>query len=238
VYNNGAGVLEDNEIFDNAMAGVWIKTDSHPVLRRNKIYDGRDGGVCIFTKGRGLLEDNDIYRNAQAGVLISTESHPTLRRNRIFEGRAAGIEITNGATATLEGNFLFNNKFGGLCLATDVRPILRENRIFDNQNAVERAVSRGYCLFKISSCTSFPMHDFYRCVTCNTTDRNAICINCIRVCHKGHQVEFVRHDRFFCDCGAGTLDKMQCRLQTEIRDNDTVYDSATPTETETSAVNN
>jgi len=238
VYNNGAGVLEDNEIFDNAMAGVWIKTDSHPILRRNKIYDGRDGGVCIFTKGRGLLEDNDIYRNAQAGVLISTESNPTLRRNRIFEGRAAGIEITNGATATLEGNYLFNNKFGGLCLATDVKPILRDNHIYDNQNAVERAVNKGFCLFKISSCTSFPMHDFYRCITCNTTDRNAICINCIRVCHSGHEVQFVKHDRFFCDCGAGTLEKQQCRLQTEIRDNDTVYDSATPIETDTPAVNN
>lgn len=90
VYNNGAGVLEDNEIFENAMAGVWIKTDSHPLLRRNKIYDGKDGGVCIFNKGKGLLENNEIYRNAQAGVLISTESNPTLRNNKIFEGRAAG----------------------------------------------------------------------------------------------------------------------------------------------------
>uniref|UniRef100_A0A915EMP9 F-box protein 11 n=1 Tax=Ditylenchus dipsaci TaxID=166011 RepID=A0A915EMP9_9BILA len=212
VYNNGMGVLEDNEIFDNAMAGVWIKTDSNPTLRRNKIYDGRDGGVCIFNRGRGLLEDNDIYRNAQAGVLISTESNPVLKRNRIFEGRAAG-----------------------LCLATDVRPVLRENRMYDNHNAVDRAVARGYCLFKISSCTSFPMHDFYRCVTCRTTDRNAICVNCISVCHRGHQVEFVRHDRFFCDCGAGTLEQQNCCLQTEIRDNDTVYDSAIPTETETGA---
>ncbi|ETN77614.1 parallel beta-helix repeat protein [Necator americanus] len=232
VYNGGLGMLEDNEIFDNAMAGVWIKTDSHPTLRRNKIYDGRDGGVCIFNNGRGLLEDNDIYRNAQAGVLISTESNPTLRRNRIFEGKAAGVEITNGASATLEANQLFHNKFGGLCLATDVKPILRDNKIYDNHNAVERAVGRGQCLFKISSCTSFPMHDFYRCVSCNTTDRNAICINCIKNCHRGHTVEFVRHDRFFCDCGAGTLEH-QCRLQTEVRDNDTVYDSATPTGSDT-----
>ncbi|VDO32166.1 unnamed protein product [Haemonchus placei] len=232
VYNGGLGMLEDNEIFDNAMAGVWIKTDSHPTLRRNKIYDGRDGGVCIFNNGRGLLEDNDIYRNAQAGVLISTESNPTLRRNRIFEGKAAGVEITNGASATLEANQLFHNKFGGLCLATDVKPVLRDNKIYDNHNAVERAVGRGQCLFKISSCTSFPMHDFYRCVSCNTTDRNAICINCIKNCHRGHTVEFVRHDRFFCDCGAGTLEH-QCRLQTEVRDNDTVYDSATPTGSDT-----
>lgn len=146
-----------------------------------KIYDGRDGGVCIFNRGRGLLEDNDIYRNAQSGVLISTDSNPVIRRNRIFEGRAAGIEITNGfsfvlhlkkicilyfmpsgATATVEHNILYNNRFGGICIASDVRPTIRDNKNYDNNNAVERAIAKGYCLFKISSCTSFPMHNFYR----------------------------------------------------------------------------
>lgn len=52
---SGLGFIEDNEIFDNAMAGVWIKTDSNPTLRRNKIHDGRDGGICIFNGGRGSL---------------------------------------------------------------------------------------------------------------------------------------------------------------------------------------
>lgn len=77
------------------MAGVWIKTDSNPTLKRNKIYDGRDGGICIFNGGKGVLEENDIFRNTQAGVLISTQSHPVLRKNRIFDGLAAGVEITN-----------------------------------------------------------------------------------------------------------------------------------------------
>ena len=53
MYFSGLGFIEDNEIFDNAMAGVWIKTDSNPTLRRNKIHDGRDGGICIFNGGRG-----------------------------------------------------------------------------------------------------------------------------------------------------------------------------------------
>jgi len=109
---------------------------------------------------------------------------------------------------------------------------MKDNKVFRNLNVVDKAVSSGQCLFKISGCTSFPMHDFYKCLTCRTSDRNAICINCIKTCHRDHEVEFVRHDRFFCDCGAGTLE-MRCRLQTEVRDNDTVYDSATPTETET-----
>ena len=54
VYNGGLGLLEQNEIFDNAMAGVWIKTDSNPTLKRNKIFDGRDGGICIFNGGKGI----------------------------------------------------------------------------------------------------------------------------------------------------------------------------------------
>lgn len=237
VYNGGLGMIEHNEIFDNAMAGVWIKTDSNPTLKHNKIHDGRDGGVCIFNGGRGILELNDIFRNTQAGVLISNQSNPTLRNNRIFDGQAAGIEITNNATATLEGNKIFNNKFGGLCLASGVNPILKGNKMFNNLNMVEKVVSNGQCLYKISSYTSFPMHDFYRCRTCNTTDRNAICINCIKTCHAGHQVEFIRHDRFFCDCGAGTLNN-SCQLQGEpTQDTDTLYDSAAPMESHTLMVN-
>lgn len=237
VYNGGLGLLEQNEIFDNAMAGVWIKTESNPTLKLNKIFDGRDGGICVFSGGKGILESNDIFRNAQAGVLISTGSHPILRRNRIFDGQAAGVEITNTATATLEYNEIFNNRFGGLCLASGVHPLLKENRIFSNQDAIEKAVTDGQCLYKISSYTSFPMHDFYRCQTCNTTDRNAICVNCIKVCHAGHTVEFIRHDRFFCDCGAGTLNN-QCQLQGEpTQDTDTLYDSAAPVGSHTLMVN-
>lgn len=61
-YSLGLGFIEDNEIFDNAMAGVWIKTDSNPTLRRNKIHDGRDGGICIFNGGRGNFSLFGIYQ--------------------------------------------------------------------------------------------------------------------------------------------------------------------------------
>ena len=55
IYNGGLGIIEDNEIFDNAMAGVWIKTESNPILRRNKIHDGHEGGICIFNNGKGKV---------------------------------------------------------------------------------------------------------------------------------------------------------------------------------------
>lgn len=43
--------------------------------------------------------------------------------------------------------------------------------------------------------------------------------------------------RFFCDCGAGTLNN-QCQLQGEpTQDTDTLYDSAAPIESHTLMVN-
>lgn len=45
------------------MAGVWIKTDSNPTLRRNKIHDGRDGGICIFNGGRGIVVNFALVKN-------------------------------------------------------------------------------------------------------------------------------------------------------------------------------
>lgn len=46
------------------MAGVWIKTDSNPTLRRNKIHDGRDGGICIFNGGRGIVVNFSLVKNS------------------------------------------------------------------------------------------------------------------------------------------------------------------------------
>ncbi|XP_022794432.1 F-box only protein 11-like [Stylophora pistillata] len=211
VYNGGLGLLEENEIFDNAMAGVWIKTESNPVLRRNKIHDGREGGVCVFNHGKGVLENNDIFRNALTGVLISTASFPVLKSNRIFDGGAAGIEITNSAGGVLEENEVFNNRFDGICLATGVEPKLSNNKVHGNRREVEKAIESCRCLYQVSGNTCFPMHDFYRCTTCGTSDGYAICVSCVKGCHEGHDVKFVRRDRFFCDCGAGSSGVL-CKL--------------------------
>lgn len=67
------------------MAGVWIKTDSNPTLRRNKIHDGRDGGICIFNGGRGT--------STFFFALSETEIHVLeLRTVNPFRHRPAGRE--------------------------------------------------------------------------------------------------------------------------------------------------
>ena len=91
------------------------RTGSNPVIRRNKIFGGKNGGVLIYNSGEGLLVENDIYGNALAGVWIKTDSNPVLRRNKIYNGKEGGVCIFNSGRGLLEENDIFNNSLTGTC---------------------------------------------------------------------------------------------------------------------------
>ena len=40
-HEKGQGVIEENEVYSNTLAGVWVTTGSTPVLRRNRIHSGK-----------------------------------------------------------------------------------------------------------------------------------------------------------------------------------------------------
>lgn len=99
-HEKGQGVIEENEVYSNTLAGVWVTTGSTPVLRRNRIHSGKqvrlqaertvgdekikdakpksNPCVCVFSQvgvyfydnGHGVLEDNDIYNHMYSGVQI------------------------------------------------------------------------------------------------------------------------------------------------------------------------
>jgi F-box protein 11 len=64
------GTIEENDIYGNTLAGVWVTTGSQPVLRRNRIHDGKQVGVYFYDRGGGILEDNEIYNHKYSGVQI------------------------------------------------------------------------------------------------------------------------------------------------------------------------
>ena len=64
------------------MAGVWIKTESNPTLKLNKIFDGRDGGICVFSGGKGKLHWWHVFYD-----LLSQHTALTTRDMQYFLGR-------------------------------------------------------------------------------------------------------------------------------------------------------
>lgn len=111
------------------------RTGSNPVIQKNKIFGGKNGGVLIYNSGEGLLVENDIYCNALAGVWIKTESNPVLKRNKIYSGKEGGVCIFNSGRGLLEENDIFNNAFTGVLISSGSRPVLRKNRIFGGKAA-------------------------------------------------------------------------------------------------------
>ena len=41
-----------------------------PIVKRNRIHNGRDSGVLVCENGKGSVVDNDIFANQMAGVAI------------------------------------------------------------------------------------------------------------------------------------------------------------------------
>ena len=85
----------------------------------------------------------------------------------------------------------------GLYIEDDVA-LFPGNRVHGNGRTLKDALQAGKCLFSISGDNSYPMHDFYRCLTCESSDSDAVCISCVKSCHRDHRVQFVRHDRYVC----------------------------------------
>ena len=70
VSDPGRGRVEDNDIFANRRAGVAILKEGAPLVKGNRIHDGRDSGVLVCENGKGSVVDNEIFANQMAGVAV------------------------------------------------------------------------------------------------------------------------------------------------------------------------
>jgi F-box protein 11 len=124
--------LEGCDISSQSFACVVIRDGADPRLRRNKIHDGKQGGVLVFDSGLGTLEDNDITGNGHSGVMVKTGGDPTVRRNQIHDNKASGVYVYDGGLGTLEDNDITGNAHAGMEVTTGGTPTVRGNRINRN----------------------------------------------------------------------------------------------------------
>jgi len=128
--------IEGCDISSQSLACIAIHGGADPRLRRNRIHNGKSGGVFVHENGQGTLEDNEIFGNAYAGVEIKTGANPTLRRNRIHDGKSGGVFVQDNGQGTLEDNEIFGNAYSGVEIKTGANPTLRRNQIIKNADAV------------------------------------------------------------------------------------------------------
>ncbi len=141
--------LEDCDISSQSLSGVGIHDGAHPILRRNRIHDGKEGGgVYAYAQGQGLLEDNEVFANTLSGVEIKKGSAPTLRRNRIHDNKQSGVFVQEQGQGLLEENEIFANGYAGVDVREGGAPTLRRNRIHENGYWAIRAHKQGGGVFE------------------------------------------------------------------------------------------
>lgn len=120
--------------------------------------------------------------------------------NQIFDIQAFGRY-----TLTVE---MFGAK--GVFPLFDVVP----DRVFKLQEELRLCSQADLCTYTVSGRT-YVLQDWYICLTCFAGDKTlGCCLACAKSCHHGHDVRLAPHcpSRFFCDCGAGDLPVVCCRI--------------------------
>mmetsp|Transcript_10021 Transcript_10021/g.16750 ORF Transcript_10021/g.16750 Transcript_10021/m.16750 type:complete len:485 (-) Transcript_10021:486-1940(-) len=128
---HGKGVIEDNDICFNGLAGVAILSEAHPDVFSNKIHENMDSGVVITKKGRGRINENDIFANQRAGVAIMKEGAPIVMRNRIYAGRDSGVLVGENGKGYIFDNNIFANKMAAVAIGREGASLVTGNTIRD-----------------------------------------------------------------------------------------------------------
>jgi len=125
VYENGQGLIEDNDIFGNALANIEIKEAGNPIIRRNKIHDGKESGIYVWNNGQGLIEDNDIFGNANSGIANKEADNPTVRGNRINKNGWRAVYVHDKGAGIIENNDLRDNENGAWLISDDSKDLVK-----------------------------------------------------------------------------------------------------------------
>ncbi len=85
VKEQGQGIIEYNDIFDNgspgkARSGISIREGAVPTVRRNRIYHNTGSAIHVYDKGGGIFEDNDLRDNQGGAWAITADSMPPVTR--------------------------------------------------------------------------------------------------------------------------------------------------------------
>lgn len=85
IYDNGLGILEENDIHSNSGSGVAISSGGSPTLRKNRICKNGGEAIRVFEGGQGTIEENDLRDNLKGPWNVSSNCEGNLKRSGNLE---------------------------------------------------------------------------------------------------------------------------------------------------------
>lgn len=129
MFDGAKGLIEHNDIRNNAYAALLLKRRADPVVRHNKIHSGADTGVFICQDSKGTIEENEIHSHGGSGVVVKGGGEPRISRNSIHSNKQAGVFVCDRGAGTIIDNDIARNLKAGVLIKTNANPIVEKNKI-------------------------------------------------------------------------------------------------------------
>lgn len=129
--------------------GANLSSDSHPIIKYNKIERNYEYGITLTTGCSPIIEYNELINNnsqntsAKNQISIGTQGNnsPTIRYNKIQGGmfnKTGGISVStlisgSSSSSEIAYNEIFNNSFGMTFSGTySITCYVHDNKIYNN----------------------------------------------------------------------------------------------------------
>lgn len=128
-------LIEDNDCYQNTMAGIGVRDGASPLILRNRCYENTLAGIGSRDGAKAQVYGNKCYRNKEVGIGTQASAKAFIAHNECYANEQAGIGQRDDTESTIGGNFIHHNKKAGIgfesCNAG--KSLVIHNRIVDNE---------------------------------------------------------------------------------------------------------
>jgi len=95
--------IEENQIWANTLCGIeTVDSGTHPLVRANRIHDGRGAAILISAGASPTVERNEIWGNPNGGIVVQGNgTRPLISANGVRDNGGEAISFLDGATPRL-----------------------------------------------------------------------------------------------------------------------------------------
>jgi len=229
IYREGMGIITNNYIYGNKNAGMQVYSRANTTICNNKIVHNRCSGIYVSDYAIVNIKDNEVSSNGEVGIeIVSGAKALCFDNNNInrnwetglayyIDSKPIGFESTNLFSHNgINGSSQYMMRQGREIMMYNARKAKNNSEHFEPISfLVENALQEGLCTLSFTR-EYYHAQYWYECKTCSEPRKIlgkseiAVCEECAKKCHAGHDIGVRKYGHFYCDCGQQIASPCKC----------------------------
>src|SRR5210317_1778217 len=89
----GSIIIEDNEIYQNNLAGIRIRGNLPVTIKKCQIYSNGEAGIRFDTQAQAVVSGSSLFQNGRTAINITDADRIIIENNRIYNNPLAGVRL-------------------------------------------------------------------------------------------------------------------------------------------------